>query len=197
MPPNPKFTRKEILDKAFQIARTEGIDKITARELGTQLGSSARPIFTIFKSMDELKEAVMAAAEELYTQYVKKGLQAKLAFQGVGLAYITFAIEEPQLFQLLFMRAPSTASNKENIDKILPIIDNNYEDILRSVQEPHGLSRQAAERIYQHLWTYSHGIAAMCATNLCSYTMDQITGRMTEVFKGLMMIEKMKEQNHD
>lgn len=194
MPPTPKFTKDEILDKAFQIARTEGFDKITARELGNQLGSSARPIFTVFKSMDELKKEVIAAAEALYTQYVTKGLQAKLAFQGVGLAYITFAIEEPLLFQLLFMSAPS---NEENVEKILPVIDNNYENILHSVQDPYGLSREAAERIYQHLWTYSHGIAAMCATNLCNYTMEQITERITEIFQSLLKMEKMEEHKND
>ena len=66
MPPNPKFTKTEIIDKAFQIARRQGIDKITARELGNQLGSSARPVFTVFKSMDELKEEVVTAAKALY-----------------------------------------------------------------------------------------------------------------------------------
>ncbi len=198
MPPNPKFTKTEIIDKAFQIARRQGIDKITARELGNQLGSSARPVFTVFKSMDELKEEVVTAAKALYTQYVTKGLQAKLAFQGVGLAYIAFAIEEPMLFQLLFMRAPSGAeskSNEVNVEKILPVIDENYDAILRSVQIPHGLSYQAAKRIYQHLWTYSHGIAAMCATGLCSYSIEQITERMAEVFKGLMLLEKTEDND--
>lgn len=40
MPPKAKFTKNEILDTAFEIARTHGIDKITSRELGKCLGSS-------------------------------------------------------------------------------------------------------------------------------------------------------------
>lgn len=38
MPPSAKFTREEIITVAFQIARTDGPEKITARELGKQLG---------------------------------------------------------------------------------------------------------------------------------------------------------------
>ena len=193
MPPKAKFTREEIIESAFRIARSDGFDKITARELGKRLGSSARPIFTVFESMEEVKAEVIARAKELYRQYVADGLQKTTAFKGVGVAYITFAIEEPKLFALLFMNAGSimdTGGAQTDVNSILPVIDASYEDILRSVQEPYGLNREAADRIYQHLWTYTHGIATMCATRLCSYSTEEIQDRMTEVFKSLMMMEK-------
>lgn len=198
MPPKAKFTREEILQAAFETARAEGIDKITSRELGKRLGSSARPIFTVYENMDDLKQDVIGWARELYKQYVMDGLKKEPAFKGVGMAYIRFAIEEPLLFQLLFMNPQSSLTD---VNSILPVIDASYEDILRSVQEPYGLNRETAERFYQHLWTYSHGIAAMCATKLCSYTMEEISLRMTEIFKGLLFMEKSKENskgaNHD
>ena len=42
-----------------------------------------------------------------------------LAFKGVGTAYIRFSIEEPALFQLLFMNPLSTLTTVEHI---LPLI---------------------------------------------------------------------------
>ena len=66
MPPKAKFTRDEIIEKALDIVHTEGIDRLTSRELGAQLGSSARPIFTVFESMDEVKLEVIRHARELY-----------------------------------------------------------------------------------------------------------------------------------
>ena len=199
MPPKAKFTRDEIIEKALQIVRTEGIDRLTSRELGAQLGSSARPIFTVFESMDEVKQEVIQYAKELYRQYVEQGLKAKLAFQGVGVAYITLAMEEPQLFQLLFMNAPAEKTDTEetasvNVSQILPLIDESYEKILRSVQEPYGLDRQTADRLYQHLWIYTHGIATMCATKLCNYTMEQMKEMMKEVFDGLLLLIRSKDQ---
>lgn len=193
MPPRAKFSREEIIDAAFQIARTDGPDKITARELGERLGSSARPIFTVFESMDEVKAQVIARAKALYGQYVADGLRQELAFKGVGMAYIRFSIEEPLLFQLLFMRP---ATGQTGVESILPEIDDSYEKILRSVQK-YVDTREAAEMIYQHLWTYSHGIAAMCATRLCSYTMEQIGERLTQVFLGLMTLEKQRGREHE
>lgn len=194
MPPKAKFTRDEIIQMAFQIAKTEGLDKITARELGNRLGSSARPIFTVFENMDQIRTEVIASAKELYRQYVQQGLQQEIAFKGVGMAYITFSIREPKLFQLLFM---SAGPEPTDVAHILPQIDASYEEILHSVQTPYGLDREAADRIYQHLWTYTHGIATMCATGLCKYTIEQISDRLTEIFKSLLMMEKGAYRNND
>ena len=188
MPPKAKFTREEIIEAAFQMARTEGIDKITARELGKRLQSSARPIFTVFENMEEVRGEVILRAKETYDVFIAEGLRQELAFKGVGMAYIKFSMEEPMLFQLLFMNA---VAGQSGVESILPVIDDNYEDILRSVQK-YVDSREAADMIYQHLWTYTHGIATMCATGLCSYTMEQIGERLTQVFIALMMMEKGK-----
>lgn len=192
MPPKAKFTRKEILDMALTLTKEQGIDAVTARELGKRLGSSARPIFTVFESMEEVREQVVIQAKELYGQYMEEGLKNQLAFRGVGIAYIRFAREQPRLFQLLFM---SVSERAADISMILPIIDEHYEKILQSVQEPYGLDRQAAEKIYQHLWTYTHGIATMFATGLCSCTMPQLEERLTEVFKGLLIVEKGRKKD--
>lgn len=193
MPPKAKFTREEIIEAAFQIARTEGLDKITARELGKKLESSARPIFTVFENMDEVKTEVIARAKEVYGQYVADGLKQELAFKGVGMAYIKFSMKEPMLFQLLFM---SVVPGDMSVESILPQIDASYEDILQSVQK-YVDSREAADMIYQHLWTYTHGIATMCATGLCSYSVEQIGERLTQIFTGLMMLEKGAKKDHD
>lgn len=188
MPPKAKFTREEILDMALRITKEQGIDAVTARELGNRLGSSARPIFTVFESMDEVKELVILRSKELYGQYIEEGLKNQLAFKGVGMAYIRFAIEQPKLFQLLFM---STVKGEKDVSVILPVIDDNYEKILQSAQ-PYCADREAAEKLYQHLWTYTHGIATMFATGLCNYTMEQIDDRLADIFKGLLLLEKSK-----
>lgn len=192
MPPKAKFTREEIIEAAFQMARAEGIDRITARELGKKLQSSARPIFTVFENMEEVRSKVIARAKEVYGSYVAEGLRQELAFKGVGMAYIRFSMEEPMLFRLLFM---SAVPGKSGVETILPQIDASYEDILQSVQK-YVDSREAADMIYQHLWTYTHGIATMCATGLCSYTTEQIGERLTQIFVALMMMEK-RGMSHD
>ena len=67
MPPKPKFTKEEVTAAAYALVREQGIGALTARELGARLGSSARPIFTVFADMAELKSAVCERARGCFT----------------------------------------------------------------------------------------------------------------------------------
>ncbi|HKM34220.1 MAG TPA: WHG domain-containing protein [Lachnospiraceae bacterium] len=187
MPPKAKFTRDDIILAAMQIVQEQGPEAVTSRELGKKLGSSACPVFTAFKNMEEVNEEVKKSAKALYKEYVKEGLKQELAFKGVGSAYIKFAIKEPKLFQLLFMKEKVEPTD---IEHTLKSIDENYEDILKSVQEPYGLQLEDAKKLYQHLWIYTHGIATLCATKVCIFSGEEIQTMITEVF--MSIFEKMK-----
>lgn len=183
MPPKAKFSREEIVEAALNLVREEGFQALTARALGARLGSSARPIFTVFQSMEEVQQAVIRTAKALYAEYVSRGLAEDMPFKGVGTQYILFAVKEPKLFQLLFM---SERTDVPDLSTVLPRIDDNYEKILLSVRESYGISAASAERLYQHLWIYTHGIASLCATGMCRFTGEEISGLMTEIFVGLL-----------
>lgn len=189
MPPKAKFTREEIVAAALDMTREKGIEAVTAREIGKRLNSSARPIFTVFQNMEEVLQALTEEAKAVYKSYIEEGLQEEIAFKGVGMAYIKFAIKEDKLFQLLFMREQEQT---RDIKHILPAIDDNFETIIQSVMVPYNLKREDALRLYQNIWIYTHGIATLCATKVCRFTLEEISERETEVFTGLL--KKMKEE---
>lgn len=183
MPPKAKFKKEEITKAALDIVKADGFEALTSRELGIRLGSSARPIFTVFKNMEEVQQAVIQSAKMLYKEYVNKGLTAEHPFKGVGTQYILFSVNEPKLFQLLFM---TEQSEIPNLLGVLPLIEESYEKILLSIQEDYGISKPLAEKLYRHLWIYTHGIATLCATKMCRFTSAEISSMMTEVFTSLL-----------
>jgi hypothetical protein len=188
MPPKAKFSRDEIVEAALTIVREDGIQALTARSLGDRLGSSARPVFTVFQNMEEVQGAVLKAAKVLYKGYIERGLQETPAFRGVGRQYILFATEEPKLFQLLFMAEQESIPD---LAEVLMLIDESYDRILASVETGYGLTGAAAERLYRHMWIYSHGIASLCATKMCHFSGEEIDGMMAEIVGSL--IRKRKE----
>ncbi|MDE6641751.1 MAG: WHG domain-containing protein [Acetatifactor sp.] len=192
MPPKAKFSREEIVEAALEIVRAEGSGALTSRTLGAKLGSSARPVFTVFQSMEEVQQAVIDAAKTLYREYIRRGLSENPAFKGVGTQYILFAIKEPKLFQLLFM---TEHKHVPDLSNVLPLIDENYEQILLSVRNGYGLDEACAERLYRHLWIYTHGIATLYATGMCRFTGEEISGMMTDVFIGLLKNMKAGNEN--
>lgn len=183
MPPKAKFTKEEIVEAALNIVRRDGSEALTSRELGIRLGSSARPVFTVFKNMEEVWQAVMGAAKTRYREYVRRGLTEEHPFKGVGTQYILFSLEEPRLFQLLFM---TEQPQVPDLSGVLPLIEESYEEILLSIENDYGISEPLAQKLYHHLWIYTHGIATLCATKMCRFTDAEISSMMTEVCTSIL-----------
>ena len=185
MPPRAKFSREEIIKAGLDIVRENGLEALTARALGDKLGSSSRPIFTLFKNMEELTGKILNAGREIYDEYIRTGLSSELQFKGIGLQYIRFAKEEPILFRIMFMTPREkliTLCNGEGISEI----DNNSEAVFECIQKGYGISRQKAGWLYENMWIYTHGIASMCATRVCRFSDEEISTKLTEVFKSLL-----------
>lgn len=187
MPPKAKFTKDEIISAAFEIVRRRGMEVLTARSLADTLNSSPRPIFTVFAGMDEIVSEVIFKAKALYAEYVRRGLTCVPQFKGVGMQYILFAIQEPKLFQLMFMNERGTVPP---LCEVLQLIEDSFEEILASITTSYGFDRDTALRLYYHMWIYSHGIATLCATKMCSFTAEDISRMLTEVCASL--IKKIK-----
>lgn len=183
MPPKARFSKEEIIHTALDIVRQDGFEALTARALGSRLNSSARPIFTVFKNMEEVHAEVKLLAREVYNQYVKTALTKDLAFKAVGLAYIQFAKEEPKLFQILYMSETAPKSKAE----VIMYKDDNHEEICNYIKDNFALSHEDAWHLYEQLWIYSHGIATLCATRVCSFEEEEMDSYLTEIFKSLLI----------
>lgn len=48
------ITKNDILNAAFEMARTEGFSQVSARTLAAKAGCSTQPIFRVYKNMEEL-----------------------------------------------------------------------------------------------------------------------------------------------
>ncbi len=67
MPPKPLISRGDIIKAAVGLVRERGIENINARSLANALNCSTRPLFRIYRNMEELKGDVF---EELNNYYI-------------------------------------------------------------------------------------------------------------------------------
>ena len=183
MPPKAKCTAEQILQAALEILRTEGSQGLTARRLAEQLGTSARPIFTVFSSMQEVIAGALELAKERYAGYLDRGLREVPPFKGAGMQHVRFALDEPVLFREIFM-SPANAG-WGGPDFFLQSREN-YGRVLRSLTDFYGLPVPAAHALYKHLWIYTHGIASLVATGVAAADMETVSRQLTEVFSSLV-----------
>ena len=115
MPPKPKFTKEEIVQTALEVVSQKGAAALTAQELANALGSSARPIFTVFRTMQEVQDAVREAAMRRFETFAAQKLPDMPLFKQVGMQMVLFGAKEPKLYQLLFMQENRSAASFDDV----------------------------------------------------------------------------------
>ena len=61
-----------IINAAFELAREEGFEGVTARRLANYLGCSTQPIFRVYRTMEELYEDVYKLIIQDFADYYTK-----------------------------------------------------------------------------------------------------------------------------
>ncbi len=173
MPPKPKFTKEELIQAALELTREGGLEMVVARNLGKKLETAPSTIFTHFSSVEDIRQAVIKAARELYNDYVEEGLKMVPPMKGFAVQYIRFAIEEPNLYATLFMKK---RDDFKYVDFIVG--EGHYEKVIAAAEDNFDLNRKQAEFLYHNLWAYAHGIAVMSATEVCNFSLEEISGML-------------------
>lgn len=181
MPPRAKLTKPAILTAAVELVRENGPDALNARALAKKLGCSTQPVFSNYASMETLRADVIAAGMERYHRYLAEemGSGQYPPYKASGMGYIRFALEEKELFKLLFMRDRSGETIGEDLEEVGPII--------ALIQDKTGMSFERARTFHLEMWLYVHGIATMLATNYLPWTMEDISDFLTDAFEGLRL----------
>lgn len=189
MPPKFKFTKEEIVQAALELIRKHGRSGLTARALATELGCSVKPIFGLFKNMEEVQQEAMAAANDLYQEYLRRDMAGKEypPYKASGMGYIRFAKEEQELFKLLFMCDRSHETITEDRAAVKPLLE--------LIQANLGLSEDDAYLFHLEMWLYVHGIATMIATSYLEWDMDFVSEVITDAYLGLTYRYREKGKN--
>ncbi len=185
MPPKPRITKEQIELAALEAVRENGLEGLNARALAKALDCSTQPIFSNFTSMEEIEKAVESRARALYEERIARGM-AELTpkYMGSGLAYISFARDEKQLFRLLFMcDRRGDYAPRENLD-----------EVISALRQKTGLSREEAYERHLMMWVFVHGIAVMVNTGYLDWTEEQTRAMLEKEFEGMAMKRKENDQ---
>src|ERR1044072_3826876 len=98
--------RRGLLDEPLATIRTDGVDSLTLRDIGARLGVSRSALYRHFADKRALLTAVATEGFRTLRQQLvsawEEGGQGRVAFQGMGIAYIRFAITNPAHYRVMF-----------------------------------------------------------------------------------------------
>ena len=189
MPPKPKFTREEIVQTALEVVPRKGVEALTAKELGDALGTSARPIFTVFSSMKQVQDAVREAAMRRFESFAGQKLPDMPLFKQVGMQMVLFGAREPKLYQLLFMQENR---NAVSFDDVFGELGPTAQTCIRLIQEEYAMREADAWLFFENVWIYTFGVGALCATRMCQFSEEKLGQMLSTEFQAMMLLVKSR-----
>ena len=178
MPPKPIISRDDLISTAIQLIRENGMDSINARSLAKALDCSTKPLFRIYKNMEELKRDIIVELNAYYNSFMDSKMQDDNRLLSQSIAYIEFARKEKKIFNTLFMNKTMAGASLEDI------VNAEWNRLsIENAKLVTGLPLDKAEMLFINIWLYSHGIATQIVSNDIKMSFNTITELMTDAFK--------------
>ena len=187
MPRQPRFSKDDIVAAGLRIVRASGLEAISARALGKELGTSSSPMFTMFKDMNEVIDAIRTAAERTFSARMNGVTDYFPAFKEFGLRLVAFAKEDPNIFQLLFLGKDARPEIAESIAR----------ECLGSVGQGYELTNEQAEMLFRQMWPVACGIAALCVKHPEDFPEEEVSKTLSYHFSGIISIIKSSKEVED
>jgi len=188
MPPKTRVTESMIVDAAIEVVRQSGFEKINARSVSEQLRCSTQPVMYHFSTIDNLKRAAYRYADQLHTKYLLSTQPGQEPILGIGLNYIRFAVEEPQLFRFLFQ------SGYAEEKSLLEMVDSQeLLPILAAMREGAELSLEQTKGVFITVALFAHGYASIIANNHLEFDEKQVAKHLEHAWNGAVLAAKQEE----
>jgi len=179
MPPKARITKEMVVNAAFEVTRAEGGESVNARTVAKKLGCSTQPVMYHFATIEDLKKAVYEKVGCFHTEYLMNIPPQEDSMLGIGLNYIRFAVEEPNLFRFLFQ------SGIAGQNSLLEMIDSQeMEPVISSIQEAMELDRERTKEIFITLAMFVHGYASILIGNKLEFEECVVKTHLERVYRG-------------
>lgn len=175
------FVKDQLLEKTIDFIRQKGIKSMKARELCKYIGCSTQPIFKNFGSMGNLKNDVKKYVRNYYKNFIEKIVDKNAYLYSTNYSYALFALQEPNLFEALFIDDLSSA---KTIDEVLKTDDDL--DIIESIPNQYKISKKQSERLYRDVKFYAHGLSCQIVFNNLSLKKEDVGLLIKNIIKNLI-----------
>ena len=155
-----EFKKEELLEKTIDYIRKNGTKKMTARNLCHFIGCSTQPLYKNFGNMHTLNETIKEYLKNYYDNFMNNIINKNAYLYTSNYSYTLFALEEPNLFEALFM------NNLNKTRTIEDALKNEYDiEVIESIPMQYHLSRKQSERLYRDVKIYTYGLSCQIVYN--------------------------------
>jgi AcrR family transcriptional regulator len=170
--------RRALLEQAVRTIQSHGLDQLTLRAVGRDLGVSRTALYRHFADKAALVEAVAAQGfrtlrERLNDAWTANG-EGRAGFDAMAAAYVRFALEQPSHYRVMF----GGALDEHTCDPDLPVEGaaafQALVDAIVWQQRASLLRADDPMQVANYVWSLVHGISMLALDGRLRSTPDEI-----------------------
>lgn len=175
------FMKDDIRNAAFNMAKEQGIEEVTARKLAAYIGCSTQPIFRNYENMEDCLNDVYSDALSFFDGFYERFESGShIPFVNLGMCYIAFAEKEPNIFKYLFM-----SKNTHDMN-LYSMLNSRTNSVIKEMNACKADGCKNPEQIFMKMWMLIHGAACMTVTGDYDLTSVQTRLQLEEAYKAFV-----------
>jgi AcrR family transcriptional regulator len=190
-------TRQLILDAAMRLWIEKGFDAVTIRNIADAIEYTPGAIYSYFKDKDDILYALHFQAFEKFYDALRNAVlfgSPLERLQNLAHAYLKFAFENPQRYDLMFISANSGKKIAESDgwhvgEKAFEVLHATVKLAMDEGYIPKGDSKAAS----MMFWAHVHGIASLLLCDRCIYSMELTKELMMDSLNYMMRALMQKQ----
>ncbi|WP_062051157.1 TetR/AcrR family transcriptional regulator [Bacillus sp. JCM 19034] len=190
MAPKNKFTKEQIIDCAFHIAKSEGLNSITIRKVAEKLGSSIAPIYVNFDHVEELKKEVIRKLVTVSHELLAEQNSGS-PFLDLGMASLVAAEKYPALFTDFIVHSNSYLEEYEGE------MEQEVLARIKDDQDLQGLNQEEAMTIFLKMKIFQTGLSIMVSNDLLpkGLSEEQVIGLLESTGDDFITAARFRKEN--
>lgn len=186
--PKQKITKDMVVDAAFQIARSQGMESVLVKNIANKIGCSVQPIYSYCHNMEGLKAEVIDRVNRFVTEYVTARLNRNDLFRSTGQAYIKLTKEEPHIFKLFILHKRTGISSLAEFYQ-----SETNPEIAGFIAKQLNISPAQASLLHLHMLIYTIGIGTIFSVTMPGIPAEEISAQQESAYQAFL--KQAIEQN--
>lgn len=187
--PKQKITKEMVVNAAFELARSGGMEQVLVKSIAEKLGCSVQPIYSYCKNMGELRRNIEVKAKNFIQDYLSTHIDKDDLFRSTGQAYIQIAKNEPHLFRLFILQ------QREDISSLKELYQTETcPEIAPAIAQKYNISLAKAKYLHLNMLVYTIGLGTIFSVSTPGIAAEEIFGLQEDACQAFL---KLLSENGD
>lgn len=188
--PKQRITKEMVVDAAFELARSGGLEQVMVKNIALALNCSVQPLYSYCKNIHALRQEVVERTYTFVREFATQRVDPKNLFPSLGRAYLQLAQEESHLFHIYVSQPRSNISTLEELYRA-----SASPEVAAIVAESLHISPEAARALHMHMLVYTLGLGTIFSVTAPSLPAEEIFAQQDLAYTAFL--KQVKEEYHE